>query len=123
MVWEQYQSIPAGMFPPMGRNSVMSVMVLSLSPIQPKPPTRIYRTRGSRLRGTGCEVSLQRKVPMTNTKPSFGILGSTDASRLCGQESVNDGLPNLPIAIQFCTGLSWTLESLAALTLSQNSPQ
>ena len=33
----------------------------------------------SRLRGTAREVSFQRKVPVTNAKPSFGILGCTKA--------------------------------------------
>src|SRR6266496_1481494 len=123
IVWQHHQSIPAGMFPPTGRYSVMSVMILSSMLIQPKPPTRTYSTRGSRLRGTGREVSFQRKMPVTNTNPSFGTLGCTSDKRLRGQESINDGSTNLPIAIQFCTRLSCTLESLAALTPSQNSPQ
>ena len=54
-------------------------MVLSSMLIQPKRPTRTYLTRGSRLRGTAREVSFQRKVPGTNAKPSFGILGCTKA--------------------------------------------
>src|SRR5439155_12466901 len=123
IVWQHHQLMPAGMLGPIGRYAVMSVMILSSMLIQPKPPTRTYSTRGSLLWGTGREVSFQWKVPVTNTNPSFGTLGCTSVKRLCGQESIKDGFTSLPIAIQFCIRLSCTLESLAVLTLSQNSPQ
>src|SRR5438094_4580992 len=123
----------AGIGGPTGRYSVMSVICLSSIPIQPKP-TVVSMIWGSTSPGgsgtfdlrwgmTRCENGLYSNLPVTNTKPSLGTFGCANARRLLGQASINDGFTNLPIAIQFCTGLSYTLESLAVLTLSQNSPQ